>query len=81
MTRTAALERLPRVLVAPATTHFRGLPSEVRLDQDDGMPQECVLTLDTVELVSKSLLVEYVTTLSPIRMEAVCRALAVAVNC
>lgn len=81
LTRPAALERLPRILVAPATTHRRGLVSEVALDADDGLPQPCVLSLDTPELVSKGLLVEYVATLSAMRMEEVCRALGAAVNC
>jgi mRNA-degrading endonuclease toxin of MazEF toxin-antitoxin module len=53
----------------------------VSLDEDDGMPRPCVLTLDTPELVSKALLVEYVTTLSPARQHEVCRALSTAVNC
>lgn len=44
-------------------------------------PRPCVLTLDTPELVSKSMLVEYITSLSPVRMHEVCRALVVAMNC
>lgn len=81
LSRPEAIDHLPRVLVAPATTHIRGLPSEVRLDEDDGMPRACVLTLDTPELVPKAMLVDYITTLSPVRMHAVCRALSVATNC
>lgn len=81
LTRPAAIERLPRILVAPATTHRRGLPSEVALDEDDGMPRPCVLNLDTPELVSRNLLVDYVTSLSSERMRQVCSALASAVNC
>lgn len=45
------------------------------------MPRECVLTLDTPELVSQGRFVDYITTLSDVRMHEVCRALAVAVNC
>lgn len=45
------------------------------------MPRECVLSLDTPELVSRARLVEYITTLSDVRMHEVCRALNVAVNC
>ena len=81
LSRPEAIPHLPRVLVAPATTTVRGLPSEVSLDEQDGMPRPCVLTLDTPELVSKALLVDFVTTLSPVRMQQVCRALSVAVNC
>jgi mRNA interferase MazF len=81
LSRPEAIPHLARVLVAPATTNVRGLPSEVALDEDDGMPRPCVLTLDTPELVSKALLVEFITALSPVRMLEVCRALNTAVNC
>lgn len=81
LTRPQAIARLPRILVAPATTHVRSLPSEVRLDESDGMPRECVLALDTPELVSRAHFVEYITTLSVVRMHEVCRALTIAVNC
>ncbi|HUR50392.1 MAG TPA: type II toxin-antitoxin system PemK/MazF family toxin [Acidimicrobiales bacterium] len=81
LTRPQALPRLPVVLVAPATTRVRGLPSEVMLDETDGIPRKCVLSLDTPELVSRARLVEYITTLSDARMHEICRALNVAVNC
>ena len=81
LTRPAAVAVLPRVLMAPATTTRRNLPSEVALDADDGVPVACVLNLDTPELVPRALLVEYLTTLSPDRMAEVCQALREAVNC
>jgi mRNA interferase MazF len=81
LSRPEGIAHLPHVLVAPATTRVRGLPSEVALDEEDGMPRACVLTLDTPELASKALLVDYITTLSPVRMAQVCDALAIAVNC
>jgi mRNA interferase MazF len=81
LTRPAAVHVLPRLLVAPATTTRRDLPSEVALDRDDGMPVPCVLSLDTPELVPRALLVEHLTTLSPVRMAEICRALREAVNC
>lgn len=81
LTRSEALPVLPRVLVAPATTTVRGLPSEVALDADDGMPRPCVLNLDTPELVSKAMLVHKIATLSDVKMAAVCEALAAATGC
>lgn len=81
LTRPEALPALPRVLVAPATTTVRGLPSEVPLDRDDGMPRPCVLNLDTPELVPKPMLVERLGALSDVKMAAVCEALAAATGC
>lgn len=81
LNRPEAVDRLERLLVAPASTVERRLVSEVRLDEDDGMPRSCVLQLDTPELVHRRRFVEYVTTLSAGRWNEVCHALAAAVNC
>ena len=51
------------------------------LGPQDGLPGDCVLSVDTPALLYPSYLVEYVTTLSPRRLEEVCRALAVATGC
>ncbi|HYU59910.1 MAG TPA: type II toxin-antitoxin system PemK/MazF family toxin [Solirubrobacterales bacterium] len=81
LTRPEAISGIRRVLVTFATTTVRDLPTEVALDEEDGMPQPCVLSLDNVRTVSKAMLVERITTLSPARMHEVCRALAVATAC
>lgn len=81
LTRCEAIPALPVVLVALATTHERGLVSEVTLGVDDGMPRSCVLNLDTPELVPKAMLIEQITTLSDVRMHQVCMALAAATAC
>lgn len=85
LTRGEALGVLPRVLVATATTSVRDLPTEVHLSRvsraDDGVPRDCVLSLDLPEQAYRSQLVDYITTLSDTRMAEVCRALAIAVDC
>ncbi len=81
LSRSAVLPVLARPLVAPLTTRVRGLPTEVALDADDGMPAPCVVSLDNVQPVAAALLVERVTTLTALRMMEVCRALAVATDC
>lgn len=81
LTRDAVLGALRRPLVAPLTTRIRDLPTEVPLDVEDGLPRPCVVSLDNVQPLSASLLVARITRLRPGRMTAVCRALAVAVEC
>ncbi len=81
LTRPEAVQRLPRLLVAPATTTIRGLPSEVHLDGDDGVDRPCVVNLDTPELVRREWLVDYISTLSAARWMEVCTAIGRAVNC
>ncbi|MGI8750042.1 MAG: type II toxin-antitoxin system PemK/MazF family toxin [Thermoleophilaceae bacterium] len=81
LTRDEAIPVLNRVLGAPATRSVRGIPTEVALDEGDGMPQPCALTLDNVESIRPSLCTGRITRLGPERMEAICRALAVATGC
>jgi mRNA interferase MazF len=81
LTRTEAVPVLNQVLAVPATRTARGIPTEVALDEDDGMPQPCVLTLDNVSLIRPSLCTDRITELSPERMAEVCTALHHATAC
>lgn len=72
---------MAKVLAAPATTSVRGIPTEVRLGPDDGMPKECVLSLDNLAPVRKAHLSRRITSLGSSRMVEVCRALADATDC
>jgi len=81
LTRDVGIPLLNQVLAVPATRTIRDIPSEVRLDRADGMPVECVLTLDNLRVVRKSMLTAYVTTLGPAKLREVCAALAFAAAC
>jgi mRNA interferase MazF len=77
-----AITRLRRAIVAPCTTTIRDLPSEVVLEPgDDPIVRMSAVNLDSVESVSVAALVERLGTLSDIRMQQICAALAVAVDC
>lgn len=81
VTRAAAVDVVPRLLVAPLTTRPRGLATEVTLLTSDGLPRECVAQLDSPELVNRAYLVDFITTLSHERMLQICDALRVATGC
>jgi mRNA interferase MazF len=81
LTRAEAIPALRRVLVAPVTRTIRGLPTEVRLGEEDGMPDECVASFDNVQPASRALLGEHITSLSGPRMHEVCEALAISTGC
>jgi mRNA interferase MazF len=72
---------LRTILVAPVTRSARGIPTEVDLDEVDGMPVPCAATLYNVTTVPKTFLTERVTRLSAVRMRDVCVALSLAVDC
>jgi mRNA interferase MazF len=79
--RNAAIPVLNQLLTVPATRTRRGIPTEVDLDESDGMPQPCVLTLDSLRLVRSAYLTTRITTLGPERMREICGALHAAVDC
>ncbi|MEO5634685.1 type II toxin-antitoxin system PemK/MazF family toxin [Gaiella sp.] len=81
VTRDSAIPVLRNVLAVPATTTMRGIPTEVALGLEDGMPKECVLSVDNATLLPKSFFVEPICTLGPDRMASVCQALDYATGC
>ena len=80
LTRDAILEYLGDVTVAPITSTIRDIPSEVRLDKEDGMPDDCAVNCDHLQTVSKSRLGPLVTTLSASKMREVAMAIAFALS-
>jgi mRNA interferase MazF len=82
LSRDAAIPRLRRTLIAPCTTTIRGIPSEVLLEPDnDPVPANSVVNLDSVESVALATLVERLGRLSDERMRLICKALEIAVAC
>jgi mRNA interferase MazF len=81
LTRDAAIPALANVVIALITTRVRGLPSEVPLGVEDGLPQSCVVSLDNLRTVPKAQLVEPITTLGFEKLSALCSALSRATDC
>lgn len=81
LTRDAAIPVLERVTIASISRRVRGIPTEVLLDETDGMPAPCAVSLDNVNEAWKAQLVDRITTLPYERMREVCRALGRAVGC
>ena len=81
ITRDAAIPVLRTVLAAPITRTVRGIPSELGLGPEDGMPAECAASFDNLRVVPKAHLVSRQCTLEANRMTDACRALRIAVDC
>lgn len=81
LTRDSAIPVLKRVAIASISRTIRGIPTEVVLDEDDGMPTRCAVSLDNLGDAWKQMLAEHVTTLTAVRMRAVCQSLAIGVGC
>jgi mRNA interferase MazF len=81
LTRQAVIGRLRSVVVAPCTTTVRGLPSEVQLGPEEGLPKRCVANLDNVTLVDVEALGALVTVLDAGVMAQMCTAVGAALGC
>lgn len=80
LTRPAALEFLADVTVAPVTGTVRGIPSEVVLTRDDGMPRVCAVNLDHVQTVPRAKVGALVTALRGERVTEIGAALRFALD-
>lgn len=81
MSRNAAIPVLNSVLAAPVTRTIRGIPTELPLGPDDGMPVDCVASFDNLRVVPKANLVDHICSLRPGRLAHACAALRIAVDC
>ena len=64
LTRTSAVPDLNWVTVAPITTTMRNIPTEVWLDESDGVSEECAVNLDNIQTVQKEKLGKVIAHLS-----------------
>jgi mRNA interferase MazF len=69
-----------QVTVAEVTSMIRGLDAEVSLGRRDGMPRRCVVNLDRIVTLRRSLLSEQLCSLSAERMREVERAIHLALG-
>lgn len=81
LTRDSALGYLATVTVAPVSSTMRGVPSEVVLDENDGMKTACAVNLHNVITVSQTRLGRRVARLSSARMSEICAAACFSLGC
>lgn len=81
LTRDVVIPVLAAVVCAPVTRTVRGIPSELSLTPDDGMPETCAASFDNLYTVPKVMMTERICSLTLGRRLEMCRALRVAVDC
>ncbi|GFG86489.1 type II toxin-antitoxin system PemK/MazF family toxin [Mycolicibacter algericus] len=81
LTRQRFTSRLTSLLVAPVTTTVRGIPTEVALDRDDGLPRPCAANFDNVFTLGRARFTSRITRLQDERLTEVCRAYRFATGC
>jgi mRNA interferase MazF len=80
VTRSEAIPVLNRILVAPVTRTIRGIPTEVGLGREDGLPEPSVASFDNLQPVPKSFLTSRLGAIRHRRYE-ICSALEALSDC
>ncbi len=68
------------VTVAEVTSTMRGIPVEVELGPEDGLPKKCVVNLDTIATIRKDLLIERIAILRDEKVEQINLAIKFALS-
>ena len=80
LSRNAAYRVRTSVTVGIVTRTIRGIPVEVPLGPEDGLPAKCVVNLDDILTIPKGRLVERITSQSAEKMSAVAGAIVFALD-
>lgn len=75
LSRDEAYEVRNAVTIAQVTTTIRNIPTEVLLDEKDGLPQKCAVNLDTITTIRKDVLTGRISSLSSDKIEQIDRAI------
>ncbi len=81
LTRDPMGRYLHAVLAAPVTSTIRGISTEVPVGPRDGIRAPSVANADNTQLVARSRLLRRVGRATPETMTALCRALAISIDC
>ena len=80
LTRDEAVRVRDCVTIAELSTNRRHISTEVILGKEDGLPKACVVNLDVINTVPKTLLTGYIVSLLDEKQEAVEKALKFALD-
>jgi len=81
VTRNEAIPVLRRLVVAPVTRTVRGIPTEVALGAEEGLPVECAASFDNLQPVDRKVLTERIGALPATRRREVRSALDALADC
>lgn len=81
VSRDAANAVMQRVLVVPVSRRIRGVPSELAMGAEEGLPVASVASFDNVRPFPKSMLVRRLGGLPPGRRHELCAAAAATLDC
>lgn len=74
LSRDEAYDVRNAITIAQITTTVRNIPVEVPLDEKDGLPQKCVVNLDTITTIRKAILTQRICSISSEKIEQIDKA-------
>jgi mRNA interferase MazF len=80
LSRDEAYDVRNAITIAQITTTIRNIPVEVTLDEKDGLPQKCVVNLDTITTIRKAILTKRICSLSSEKIEQIDKAIKFALS-
>ena len=80
VTRSEAVSVLAGIVVAPVTRSIRGIPTEIRLGEDESVPSDCAASFDNLRRMGRSALTERLGDLG-MRRQEICAALRALADC
>ena len=80
LSRNEAYSVRNAVTVAEVTSTIRGIPVEVELGPEDGLPKKCVVNLDTIVTIRKNLLIERIALLRDEKIDQIDSAIKFALS-
>ena len=81
LTRDSAIRILNSITIAPITSTIRGIPTEVVLSEEDGLPATCAANFDNLQTVAKNRIGERIAQLSTHKMRSAAAAISFALGC
>ncbi len=75
LTRDSIINYLAEVTIAPITSTIRDIPTEVYLNDENGLNKECVINLDHIQTVSKDKIGALITRLNENKIKEVKKAI------
>jgi mRNA interferase MazF len=80
VTRSEVIGLLDGIVVAPVTRTVRGIPTEIPLGDDEGLPAECAASFDNLQRIRRMALQDRIGDLG-LRHGEICDALTALADC
>ena len=81
VTRSEAIPVLTSIVVAPITRTVRGIPTEVSLGPEQGLPEPCAASFDNLQPIRRSFLTQRLGRLAADQSGEICRATDALTDC